>query len=348
MYFENFISCQKAYSTMDLKRLWCHHSRVTTLMVFAVLCPCLAADEGYGLADVQGWKSFKLQFSIWKDNLQLIFMHNEKADQGAHSFWLKPNHFADMTDDEFTNSMLGLSTEIKFNLTSLASSQGQLGSLPDEIDWRSKNYVTPVKNQRHCGSCYSFSATGALEGQHFRKTGKLVSLSEQNIIDCTYHNKYKNNGCHGGLMDRAFQYVIDNGGIDTDASYPYQAEVHNCRFNKSTIGARAYGYHDIRPRGSEEALQQAVARVGPVSVGIDAHNMFFKYYSHGVFEFQFCSSRHLNHGVLVVGYGTDSGQDYWLVKNSWSMAWGMKGYAKMARNRNNMCGIASLASYPLV
>lgn len=295
------------------------------------------------------YKDFKEEmkrFGIFVENLLFVNKHNKQAADGKKSYTVGINKYADLSTEEFVKQRNGyrMRTNQSEGVTFLAPN---FVNIPNSVDWRTKGYVTPVKDQGQCGSCWSFSSTGALEGQHMRKTGKLVSLSEQNLVDCS--KEWGNNGCEGGLMDNAFKYIRDNHGIDTESSYPYTAEEHTCHFKKSAVGATDKGFVDIES-GSESKLKAAVATAGPVSVAIDAGHKSFQLYREGVYFEPECSSSQLDHGVLVVGYGTDeaSNKDYWIVKNSWNTVWGNQGYVWMARNEDNNCGIASQASYPLV
>jgi len=294
----------------------------------------------------------KFRLKIYMENKAKVEKHNRRASMGKHSFHLKMNEFGDMLGHEFVARMNGYrmrpsndSSRHAYAATFIAPAHTE--GLPKNVDWRSHGAVTPVKNQGQCGSCWSFSTTGALEAMHFRKTGKLTSLSEQNLIDCS--RSYGNQGCNGGLMDNAFQYIKDNGGIDTEESYPYEGEDDKCRYNAKNKGAWDVGFVDVEA-GNEDALMKALATQGPCSVAIDASHESFQFYSHGIYRDQECSPENLDHGVLAVGYGVDkkTGEAYWLVKNSWGTTWGDQGYVKIARNERNMCGIASSASYPLV
>ncbi|XP_072932408.1 cathepsin L-like peptidase [Epargyreus clarus] len=297
----------------------------------------------------------QFRMKIYLENKQMIAMHNQRYERGLTTFRLKQNKYTDMLHQEFVAIMNGFNRTTKSGKVSLARTASERGArfvppanvlLPTHVDWREHGIVTDVKEQGKCGSCWAFSATGSLEGQHFRKTGRLVSLSEQNLMDCSW--SYGNDGCAGGLMDKAYRYIKHNGGIDTEEAYPYEAKDGKCRYNLKNSGAEVVGFVDVTA-GNEQELLAAVATVGPVSVAIDASHLSFQLYSDGVYYEENCSSDVLNHGVLVVGYGTDKkGGDYWLVKNSWGRTWGDNGYVKMARNRGNNCGIATIASYPLV
>ncbi|KAK3598000.1 hypothetical protein CHS0354_042353 [Potamilus streckersoni] len=252
---------------------------------------------------------------IWEKNLKYVQQHNIEADRGVHTFWLGMNEYADMTSEEFVSTMNGH----RVNATKtfqcgkfIPPSHVELSDLPVTVDWRKEGYVTEVKNQGQCGSCWAFSSTGSLEGQHFKKTGKLVSLSEQNLVDCS--KSEGNDGCQGGLMDQAFDYIIQNNGIDTEESYPYTAKNGVCKFKSADIGATEVSCMEIE-HGSESDLKMAVATIGPISVGVDASRLSFQLYKSGVYLESACSSTNLDHGVLAVGYGLAGCLEYWLVKN---------------------------------
>ncbi|XP_052808981.1 procathepsin L-like [Mya arenaria] len=283
---------------------------------------------------------------IFEKNAKLIAAHNFFYAVGMISYFMDVNQFSDMTSEEW----LSLYTS---PLPDYTNTGNESTFLPPEnfiaaptVDWRRKGYVTPVKHQGGCGSCWAFSSTGSLEGQHYKKTGTLVSLSEQQLVDCS--RSYGNHGCSGGFVNLAFDYIKRAGGIEGESDYPYRGLDLSCKFLKSKVKATVTGstMMPVVPSGSEFALQAAVASVGPVSVSIHA-TPSFQHYAGGVFSDPTCSPSKLNHAVLVVGYGSFQ-KDYWLVKNSWGKGWGQGGYIWMARNKGNMCGIASLAIYPQV
>jgi len=285
--------------------------------------------------------------TVWLANVGIIMEHNALEESGRSTFRLGENALADLTTAEIVFLRNGL--RVSGRPGGRAGPGARPNDLPAAVDWRMNGTVTGVKDQGSCGSCWAFSATGSLEGQHALATGALTALSEQNLVDCAM--KEGNHGCFGGLMDFAFQYVKDAGGLDTEASYPYTAHTGTCAYKPASSGANLTSWVDIT-RGSEGELQQAVATIGPVSVAIDASLPTFHFYKEGVYQDTRCSSTHLDHGVLAVGYGTlatkGTAQEYWLVKNSWGEAWGAGGYIMMARNQDNACGIATKASYPVV
>jgi cathepsin L len=285
---------------------------------------------------------FLYRFRIFQQNYDFVQQFNSEG----HSFQVGLNKFADLSNSEFLEKYTGLHRRLIHvsdpgHLYEGDSSQ----SLPTSVDWRSKGKVTGVKDQGQCGSCWSFSTTGSVEGA-WAMNHTLVSLSEQNLMDCS--RSYGNAGCNGGLMDNAFKYIINNRGIDTEASYPYAGYTYySCKYNSANKGASISSYKDVTS-GSESSLQTAVANNGPVSIAIDASHQSFQLYSGGYYYEPSCSSTNLDHGVLTVGYGTGTSGDYWIVKNSWGTGWGDQGYIYMARNKGNNCGVATAASFPIV
>ncbi|KAK3094679.1 hypothetical protein FSP39_004824 [Pinctada imbricata] len=332
-------------------------STMLRLTIFVVLYISISA---FDVNLNNEWEKFKVEFnrnympseesirrSIWEGHIRLIEKHNLEADLGLHTYRLGMNDFGDLSNEEFRQMMNGY---VMRNTTSENVFTATGNALPETVDWRTQGYVTGIKNQGQCGSCWAFSTTGSLEGQHFKATGNLVSLSEQNLVDCSAAEG--NKGCKGGLMDSGFAYIKKNNGIDTEASYPYTAKTGTtCRFTRSAVGATLKSWVDVK-RDDEKALQEAVATVGPISVAIDAGHSSFQLYKSGIYNEPACSSTRLDHGVLAVGYGTQKHlfrhEDYWLVKNSWGEKWGMEGYIMMSRNKRNQCGVATQASYPVV
>jgi len=295
---------------------------------------------------------FFYRYTVFKENVARIHAHNE----GNSTWRMGMNSFGDLTGDEFRASHTGYNhIERNFARSKLSDTSADLNLGADPtLDWRTKGAVTPVKDQGNCGSCWAFSATGAMEGAwaiaHSRKgthahqpKAALISLSEQQLVDCS--SSHGNQGCRGGLMDYAFEFVIDNGGICSESAYPYTARDGTCK-TTCTEQVTISGYSDVTSR-SETALMTAVTK-GPVSVAIEADTQVFQFYSSGVLDNVGCGTR-LDHGVLAVGYGTDSAlaKKYWIVKNSWGMGWGESGYIRMVRDKNE-CGISMQPSYPVV
>ena len=281
------------------------------------------------------------RISVYEENVAKIAAHNAKG----LSWTMAVNKFADLTADEFKARY---ANGLRVPKRSLRRDYEPMNvtALPTSVDWSLKGAVTPIKNQEQCGSCWAFSTTGSVEGAWFLKNGTLVSLSEQQLVDCSQAEG--NQGCNGGLMDQGFQYIIDNKGITTEAAYPYTASDGTCVAAGKPVAATLSGYKDV-PANSEVALETAIVQQ-PVSVAVEADQNVFQFYSGGVMD-STCGTA-LDHGVLAVGYGVDTGKEYYKVKNSWGADWGEKGYIRLGRgakfNPSGQCGIQMVASYPVV
>ncbi len=300
-----------------------------------------AQEHNRQYQNINSWLKHRNNFHR---NMETIDSHNANT---SHSYRLGLNQFADMSFSEWRATYLGYNNELRSH-KSPVKTVAKLGfvTAPATVDWRTKGAVTPVKDQGQCGSCWSFSATGSMEGAHFLNTGNLVSLSEQQLVDCS--TVEGNHGCFGGLMDYAFQYVEDNKGIDSESDYPYFAKSGTCDNQKAKKHVATFSKFVDVPQNDEDQLKRAVSQQ-PVSVAIEADQPAFQFYKSGIFDTQ-CGTQ-LDHGVLAVGYGTENGMDYWLVKNSWGEVWGDQGYIKLARNTQapqGQCGIAMQPSYPVV
>lgn len=247
------------------------------------------------------------------------------------------NQFSDWSDEEF-QSTLGF-----LGLDPIKGGEYAPFTPTDEVtvDWVAKGAVTEVKNQGSCGSCWSFSTTGSMEGAHFIQTGELVSLSEQNLVDCSHNG---NLGCMGGMMDRAFTWT-ESHPLETEADYPYQGwtPTKGCRYDSAKGKVAVQSFVDVTPQ-NPDALKAAIAQ-GPVSVAVQANQKVFQRYTGGIITAD-CGDN-LDHGVLAVGYGEENGTPYYKVKNSWGPDWGEEGYVRIAITEGTgMCGIQSQPSQP--
>jgi C1A family cysteine protease len=291
-----------------------------------------------------GIEEFAKRIQIFADNFDKIQAHNA----GNHTYTLGLNQFSHLTNEEFKAQMnLG-----GLKVPQLRRGQGKLhgppmdvSALPASVDWVSAGAVTPVKNQGSCGSCWSFSTTGAIEGAYYLKTKVLKSFSEQELVSCDPTNY----GCNGGWMDTAFTWIMGNRGLAYEDDYPYvsgeDGVVPACDMTGISVDSKATpsAYTDVIEK-SVSALMSAVAQQ-PVSIAIEADQTSFQSYSSGVLTAP--CGQNLDHGVLLVGYGTwTDGTPYWKVKNSWGSSWGMDGYILIERSDADLCGVLDAPSYP--
>ncbi|GAB5372392.1 hypothetical protein AAMO2058_001661200 [Amorphochlora amoebiformis] len=310
--------------------------------------------------------------SLFVKHLAIIREHNKKN----LSWHMHVNDFTDLHPEEFRRSTKGFHHPKHATLVGSGNpfpadvNKDFLATLPTTVDWRTKNVVTPVKNQGGCGSCWAFSAAETMESHLAIATGKLLELSEQQLVACSTNPKDcgGTGGCDGSVQPLAFDYV-QTVGITTEKSYPYEGITGTCKPNSIKPVVNITGQVDL-PTNNYTALMEAVAMVGPVAISLDAGGLPWQLYGGGVLTGD-CGSD-IDHAVQLVGYGTENGKDYWLVRNSWGQGWGEGGYIKLYRDPNaacaqdatpqdgfgcdggpkevtvcGMCGILSASSYPL-
>ncbi|KAH9516806.1 hypothetical protein DERF_007525 [Dermatophagoides farinae] len=299
-------------------------------------------NEKHGKNYTNKNKEVNFRRFIFLQNYRFIMAHNRK---NLH-YQLAVNHLADRTDEEM-NRIRGKIQVMNANKGGVPfdKSKYDVSSIPSQWDWRLIGAVTPVKDQAICGSCWSFGATGTIEGQYFVKTGRLLKLSQQQLVDCSWPED--NNGCDGGEDFQTYDYIMKSGGIATEEDYGHYLGVDGkCHDKDVKKSVQIKGFYNITA-GDVEAMKVALYYHGPVSIGVDASQKTFTFYSHGIYYDPKCSSKNLDHQVLAVGFGDINGEKYWLVKNSWSTYWGNDGYILISM-KNNDCGVLTDATFPWI
>jgi len=312
------------------------------MKIFGLVLTFLLAVSNGKLLDEE-WESFKkvwgkeyksgedsLRHGLWQSNKALVENHNMKAEK---SFTLALNEASDWTEEEVANFRLGYIDLDEGEGKTFPEKEGR----PDLLDHREAGLVTEVKNQGHCGSCWAFSATGGIEGVWAKQVGELLSVSEQQLVDCAHGS------CSGGNMGNAWDTAKD--GIMSEEDYPYEHKDGECRYNSSQAVASVTGHESVAH--NEHDLEKALYQIGyPISIAVHAGSSF-SHYKEGIYNDPECVEGKLNHAILVVGYNKTAPEPYWIVKNSWGKSWGQDGYIHMKMGENN-CGLAKRPVYPVL
>ncbi|EDV90909.1 GH23974 [Drosophila grimshawi] len=286
--------------------------------------------------EIRSYKSFE-------ENIRIVNEHNKFYETGKSSFRLSTNTMADMNTDSYLQGFLRLLRSPPNSTTdNIADIVGSplMNNVPESFDWRKKGFNTPPYNQQSCGSCYAFSVAQSIEGQVFKRTGKLLALSEQQIVDCSV--SHGNHGCIGGSLRNTLTYLQATGGLMRSLDYKYAAKKGDCQFVKELAVVNVTSWA-ILPANDENAIQAAVVHVGPVAVSINATPKTFQLYSAGIYDDVACSSTSVNHAMLLIGFD----KDFWILKNWWGELWGESGFMRI-RKGINLCGIANYAAYAIV
>jgi len=312
---------------------------ISLLLLCAAVCQAMTWEEFKSTYNrsYESAADEALRKAVFLQNVDLIESHNANADK---SFTMGMNEFGDMSAKEFASKMLKRPVDsYEYDGNALGNGVG----IPASEDWRSSGCVGPVRDQGQCGASWAIVTTNIVAAYQCLKHRPLVALSTQDLIDCTPGSQ----GCNGGTLAAALQYCVDEG-IDTAASYPDTGSFGTCKHKQGVVGAQCDKWTKITPPGNETGLTEVLGNTGPVACAIDASRPSFQFYQSGVYDDKMCSAAQLDHVILNVGYGTEAGKDYYILQNSWGTSWGQSGYILLARNKNNMCGIASDAVWVTV
>ncbi|XP_036229944.2 cathepsin K isoform X1 [Bactrocera oleae] len=280
----------------------------------------------------------------FEENVNIVRQHNKLFEKGERSYRLRTNIMADMNGESYLRNFLRLlqskrfGNEIDFESDIVGSSL--MPQPPEAIDWREKGFKTQSANQKTCGSCYAFSIAESIEGQVFKRTGRVLNLSPQQIVDCSV--TFGNQGCTGGSLRNTLKYLEATGGLMREQDYKYVSKKDKCQFAAELAVVNVTSWA-VLPTKDEKAIKTAVAHIGPIPISINASPRTFQLYSDGVYDDDSCTSDTVNHAMLVVGYT----KHYWILKNWWGEMWGEDGYMRLRRG-TNLCGIANYAAYSIV
>ncbi|KAK8897620.1 hypothetical protein M9Y10_015582 [Tritrichomonas musculus] len=289
----------------------------------------MRSNNNYYIGD-----EYHFRLGLYISRIRYIQEFNKRP---GNTFKVGLNKFSCYTPAEY-QTLLGFRKDTR-KVSQKAETKKSTVNAPDSLDWRDKGVVNAIKDQAQCGSCWAFSAVCTCEAAYAIKTGTLLSFSEQNLVDCVT-SCY---GCSGGNPSYAITYVVDNqkGQFNSEEDYPYKAVDGTCSYDSSKAIGKVTSYHSIFFH-LETDLFNKLVEYGPVSVAIDASLASFHSYSSGIYQDSSCSSWFLDHAVACIGYGSENGTQYWIVRNSWGTSWGEQGYFRLLRG-SNMCGIASSA-----
>ena len=279
-------------------------------------------------------KKYNKHYSSIQEYMARFNIFRQSLKQKKNGLYKKGiTQFSDLTENEFRRKYLNLNINILNTLQYTEVQHTISGEAPEAFNWVDQKALGAVKNQGSCGSCWAFSTVGNLEGLYYIKYGESKRFSEQQLVDCDD----KDAGCNGGLMENTFEWIKENGGVQLESDYPYKGRDQQCKQDKEKLVVKVDSFVKL-DSVDEEVIKEYLYKTGPLAIALNANPL--QYYYGGIVDDdeKSCDPQGLNHGVVLVGYGSENGVDYWIVRNSWGASWGEKGYFRMLRGKGT-CGI---------